>query len=63
MFVPTGGARGRGRPRRRYYDTIKADLQERGAIINARTQQEFWTEVGVLAANRHEWSTVVRGGR
>ena len=40
MFVPTGGARGRGRPRRRYYDTIKADLQERGAIINARTQQE-----------------------
>ena len=29
IFIPDGGARGRGRPRRRYYDTIKADLVER----------------------------------
>ena len=47
-FVPSGGARGRGRPRRRYSDTIKADLQERGIIIDARTQQEFLDEVAVL---------------
>ena len=63
VFVPAGGARGRGRPRRRYSDTIRADLQQRGITINGRTQQEFWDEVAVLAANRLEWQTVVWGGR
>ena len=29
MFVPVGGARGRGCPRMRFYDTLKADLQAR----------------------------------
>ena len=63
VFIPTGGVRGRGRPRRRFYDTMKADLQERGVIVNARNQEQFWENVAVLAANRHDWQTIVRGGR
>ena len=60
VFVPDSGARGRGRPRRRYYDTtIKLDLQERGIIIAARTPALFWEQVRELAANRSEWQSVV----
>ena len=35
-YVPEGGARGRGRPRRRFFDTIKTDLSARGINIDAR---------------------------
>ena len=63
-FIPTGGARGRGRPRRRYFDTIRADLEERNVIIASRKQDRFWAELAVIAADRKEWrSTVVEGGR
>jgi len=32
-FIPEGGARGRGRPRRRLYDTIKVDLKAKGISL------------------------------
>ena len=57
-FIPTGGARGRGRPRMRFFDTVKADLIERGVVVNARTQTQFWDRVKELAANRGEWRRV-----
>ena len=41
IFIPDGGARGRGRQRRRYYDTIKADLAERNVILDHRGQEQF----------------------
>ena len=64
QFVPVGGARGRGRPRRRYFDTIKLDLAERNIAIASRDQARFWDELMVIAADRHEWrSTVVQWGR
>ena len=62
LFVPAGGARGRGRPRRRYHETIKMDLQDRGIIITAKTPALFWEQVRELAASRTEWQTVVRKG-
>ncbi len=43
LFTPEGGARGRGRPRRRFYDTIKKDLLERNVGIRARNQDQFWS--------------------
>ena len=63
VFVPVGGARGRGRPRRRFYDTIKTDLQERGITIDARKQTLFWEQVAQIAANRNQWQSVVSGRR
>ena len=63
LFTPTGGARGRGRPRRRYYDTIKLDLQDRNIVITARTPSLFWEEVRELAANRLEWQAIVKRRR
>ena len=57
-FIPTGGACGRGRPRMRFFDTVKADLIERGVVVNARTQTQFWDRVKELAANRGEWRRV-----
>ena len=61
-FVPAGGARGRGRPRRRYYDTIRSDLLEYNITITNRDQNRFWEELAVIAADRDEWrSSVVKG--
>ena len=60
-FVPTGGARGRGRPRRRFYDTLRSDLQERGIHIASKKPPLFWNQVALLAANRTEWQAVVGG--
>ena len=54
-FTPEGGARGRGRPRLRYYDTVKMDLGARGIIITARNQQQFWNILAARAENRATW--------
>jgi hypothetical protein len=63
-FIPNGGARGRGRPRRRYYDTIKLDLVERNVIITSKKQDLFWEELLPIAADCDGWrSTVVLEGR
>ena len=51
VFVPVGGARGRGRPRMRFYDTLKADLQARGVIVTAINQPLFWQQVAQIVAN------------
>ena len=63
LFIPAGGARGRGRPRRRFYDTIKSDLLERGITMNAAKQPLFWEELSQIAANRTEWQSLVSGRR
>ena len=63
VFVPVGGARGRGRPRMRFYDTLNADLQARGVIVPARNQPLFWQQVAYIAANRSEWQKIVSGRR
>ena len=41
MFVPEGGQRGRGRPRFRFYDTVKVDLNAQRVQINATWQEDF----------------------
>ena len=51
-FIPEGRARGHGRPRLRFYDTVKADLKGRGVAI---TGSQFWAQLKELAANRIEW--------
>ena len=62
IFIPDGGARGRGRPRRRYYDTIKADLAERNVILDHRGQEQFWATLALRASDRQA-KTVVNGER
>ena len=63
-FVPDGGARGRGRPRRRYYDTVKNDIVSRGIVLEHRSQEQFWRALAVHARDRSFWnSAVVNGGR
>ena len=54
-FTPEGGARGRGRPRLRYYDTVKMDLGAIGIIITARNQQQFWNILAASAEDRAAW--------
>ena len=41
MFKPDEEARGRGRPRLRFYETVKTDLLERDVSISARHQPGF----------------------
>ena len=54
-FIPEGGARGRGRPRRRFYDTIKIDLKARGIDIAARDQKNFWSSLSNITEDRDAW--------
>ena len=64
VFIPDGGARRRGRPRRRFSDTIKTDMSNRNIDIHHTEHRQFWAELAVLAADRQKWqSTVVRGRR
>ena len=57
-FVPTGGARNRGRLRLRNYNTLKSDMKERGIIITANKQTLFWEAVKGLASNREQWRRI-----
>ena len=58
-FIPEGGARGRGRPRRRFYDTVKEDLLSKNIAIAARTQTDFWRALAIRAADRKSWRRTV----
>ena len=58
-FVPEGGARGRGRPRIRFFDTIKADLSARGINIIARDQKNFWPALADISQDREAWRVVI----
>lgn len=58
-FIPPGGRRGRGRPRRRYVDTIKLDLANRNIHLNT-TADQFWENLRLIAANRTEWNSIVK---
>ena len=55
MFIPEGGSRGRGRPRRRFFDTIKADLALRDFEPVAKTQDAFWASVAAKSEDRIAW--------
>ena len=46
------GKRGRGRPRRRWVDSVGYDLDERGVT---------WEEASSVAEDRGAWRRVVRG--
>ena len=54
-FVPSGGKRGRGRPRLRFYDTIKADLKDRNIPVDTKKQSAFWDVFTVRAEDRCSW--------
>ena len=58
-FVPEGGARGRGRPRRRFYDTVKEDLLARGIVVDARDQKHFWAALAIMTSDRAAWRGIV----
>jgi hypothetical protein len=58
-FVPPGGSRGRGRPRRRYMDTIRADLRDRNIVIDCRSD-DFWANLKPLASDRLGWRAIVK---
>ena len=58
-FVPEGGARGRGRPRRRFYDTVKEDLLARGIVVDARDQKRFWAALAIMTSDRAAWRGIV----
>ena len=58
-FIPEGGQRGRGCPRLRFFDTIKADLKLRDIEVNARRQAEFWPLLAARASDRKKWRAEV----
>ena len=58
-FIPEGGARRRGRPRRRFYDTVKEDLAARNIVVTARDQKNFWPDLSMKTADRVEWQPIV----
>ena len=62
-FVPSSGKRGRGRPRPRFYDTIKADLKERNIVVDTKKQSVFWDELTVRAQDRCCWRKEVVNAR
>ena len=62
-FAPEGGVRRRGRPRLRFYDTLKADLAERDIVLPARSQDEFWTLLHEKTVDRNSWKKTVNWRR
>ena len=64
VFSPENGNRGRGRPRLRFYDTVKSDLKATDIFISYRTQQQFWDALKARAAERLSWrKEIVLGER
>ena len=63
FFRPEGGARRRGRPKLRYYDTVKADLFDRGISIPTRDQAGFWHILTEMTADRAGWQEIVNWRR
>ena len=64
VFSPENGKRGRGRPRLRFYDTVKSDIKARNIDMNFRTQQQFWDILLAKAADRLSWrKEIVLGER
>ena len=59
QFMQAGGARGRGRPRLRLFDTVKSDLKERGIHLNSK-QAVFWEQIKQLTASREDWKKLVQ---
>ncbi len=62
-FTPEGGARRRGRPNLRFYDTVKADLADRDISLPTRDQAKFWQLLREKAADRVSWNKIVNWGR
>lgn len=62
-FTPEGGARRRGRPKLRFYDTVKADLADRDISLPTRDQTEFWQLLREKAADRVGWQKIVNWRR
>ena len=58
-FIPPGRRRGRGRPRRRYVDTIKIDLANRKIHLNT-TADQFWENLRLIAASGSEWNSILK---
>ena len=58
-FIPEGGQRGRGRPRLRFFDTVKADLKLRDIEVNAKRQADFWSLLAARASDRKKWRAEV----
>ena len=52
MFDPENGKQGRGRPRVRFYDTVKLDIKARNIELNFRTKKQFWDILQDKAADR-----------
>ena len=55
LFKPENGNRGRGRPKLRFYDTIKSDLKAKEINVNDKNQTKFWLALKDLAADRVKW--------
>ena len=53
LYSDINGRRNRGRPRRRFLDSVKCDLNERGL--------EWGVETSRLALDRVAWRRVVKG--
>ena len=62
-YVPENGRRSRGRPRLRYFDTLKADLVERNTTNSNIKQDDFWKLVAEKAADRTSWRRIVNWRR
>ena len=62
-FIPEGGARRRGRPKLRFYDTLKVDLAERDMTLPVRSQAEFWVLLREKTTDRISWRKMVNWRR
>ena len=61
-FVLAGFACGRGRPRRRFFDTFKADLTERHVDPETKKQCKFWLAASLMVSDHRHWKSIVNMG-